>query len=67
MLVLVVIFLLQLSGAYIRERNKIEILRSSVNWNFLFMVKMIRLSDVADWFNCRNQTAFTVLFLISMH
>lgn len=48
MLVLVVIFLLQLSGTYIRERNKIEILRSSVNWNFLFMVKMIRLSDVAD-------------------
>lgn len=28
---------------------------------------MIRLSDVAKYFNCRNQTAFAVLFLISVH
>lgn len=28
---------------------------------------MVRLSDVADWFNSRNQTAFAVLFLISVH
>lgn len=31
------------------------------------MLKMIRLSDVANWFNCRKQTAFAVLFLIGMH
>ena len=24
----------------------------------------IRVSDVADWFNCRSQTSFTVLFLV---
>lgn len=30
------------------------------------MVK-IRVSDVADWFNCRSQTSFTVLFLIRIN
>lgn len=28
------------------------------------MVRMIGESDVADWFNCRSQTSFTILFLI---
>lgn len=31
------------------------------------MVRVVRVSDVADWFNCISQTSFTVLFLIRIN
>lgn len=56
MFVLIEILLFHLSAAYIRERNKENSYKILEIQNFLFMIRRIKVSDVADWFNCKSQT-----------
>lgn len=57
MFVLIEILLFHLSAAYVRERNKKKNSYTILEiQNFLFMIRRIKVSDVADWFHCRSQT-----------